>query len=198
MTALQPMNGPAVARVAQQPKDQICLSGWMKKLAFGMSAIGCTAAEQRAAIQPLLEQVQLLVSPERHPNSLSGGQLQRLMIASHSPQNLEILCLDEPLAHLDLHGTQTLLELLTQLSNWESLSLWWSIAFALCRLRDLVFAMSEGRLKPIDPNELPPKEGHELIVSHPPHGPSGDRSDNHMSWAYPKGCSSSSASAHAV
>ena len=136
MTALQPHErAKAVARVAQQPKDQILSQRVDEELAFGMSAIGCTAAEQRAAIQPLLERVQLLVSPERHPNSLSGGQLQRLMIASALATKSEILCLDEPLAHLDLHGTQTLLELLTQLSRCGSHCHYGGASpFALCRL----------------------------------------------------------------
>ena len=178
----------AVARVAQQPKDQILAQRVDEELAFGMSAIGYSSSQQKAAIQPLLDQVQLLIAPERHPNTLSGGQLQRLMIASALATKSEILCLDEPLAHLDRNGTQKLLGVLTQLAEMGVIVIMVEHRLALCaQWADQVYTMSGGQLNTLPPSELPSQKSQAVIVSHLP--VTRDEviwSHEKMTWAYPK------------
>ncbi|AJI79968.1 ABC transporter ATP-binding protein [Corynebacterium singulare] len=48
---------------------------------------------------------------------LSGGQIQRVMVARAMAQQASIMLLDEPTNHLDLHHQYTLMELLRHLSR---------------------------------------------------------------------------------
>ena len=51
--------------------------------------------------------------------TLSGGEYQRMNIAALLTQNPELMLLDEPANHLDLHHQITMLELLTQKARQE-------------------------------------------------------------------------------
>ena len=48
---------------------------------------------------------------------MSDDQLQKVMIARALSQNTEIIALDEPTAHLDIHNKIEILTLLKKLSN---------------------------------------------------------------------------------
>lgn len=50
-------------------------------------------------------------------SELSDGQMQRVLIARALSQDTEIIVLDEPTAHLDMHQTITIFELLKQLTK---------------------------------------------------------------------------------
>lgn len=54
---------------------------------------------------------------ERHLGSLSGGQLQRVWIAMVLAQETEIVCLDEPVNHLDMSHQLDCLDLVRQLNS---------------------------------------------------------------------------------
>ena len=54
---------------------------------------------------------------ERHLGSLSGGQLQRAWIAMVLAQETEIVCLDEPVNHLDMSHQLDCLDLVRQLNS---------------------------------------------------------------------------------
>ncbi|QQR37096.1 ABC transporter ATP-binding protein [Devosia oryziradicis] len=53
----------------------------------------------------------------RHLGSLSGGQLQRVWIAMVLAQETEIVCLDEPVNHLDMSHQLDCLDLVRQLNS---------------------------------------------------------------------------------
>ncbi len=53
----------------------------------------------------------------RHLGSLSGGQLQRVWIAMVLAQETEIVCLDEPVNHLDMSHQLGCLDLVRQLNS---------------------------------------------------------------------------------
>lgn len=54
---------------------------------------------------------------ERHLGSLSGGQLQRVWIAMVLAQETEVVCLDEPVNHLDMSHQLDCLDLVRQLNS---------------------------------------------------------------------------------
>jgi len=75
-----------------------------------------TAADT-AVIQSVLSRTQLLTLQDRPLSTLSGGERQRARIAMALCQQPEILVLDEPTTHLDIHCQIELLELVKELNQ---------------------------------------------------------------------------------
>jgi zinc transport system ATP-binding protein len=64
-----------------------------------------------------MDQAQVLGLRDRRLATLSGGQLQRVMIARALACEPEILILDEPTANIDLRAEQDIFDLLDQLES---------------------------------------------------------------------------------
>jgi iron complex transport system ATP-binding protein len=80
--------------------------------------LGYFAAEgrgDRAAVARALERLDLLPFAERGLGTLSGGELQRAVLARALAQEASILLLDEPTTSLDLGRQQQVLELVDSL-----------------------------------------------------------------------------------
>ena len=65
-----------------------------------------TKASNKDEIDRTLEKVDLLAYKERHPLSLSGGQMQRLAVVVSDICGKELLVFDEPTSGLDLKSME--------------------------------------------------------------------------------------------
>lgn len=74
-------------------------------------------AEDRRAVERRLEEFGLAAVADRPIEGLSGGQLQRALIARALVSEPEVLFLDEPLASIDAESREVLLETLRQLGQ---------------------------------------------------------------------------------
>lgn len=93
-----------------------------------------------------LNQVEILY--DAYPHQLSGGQLQRMMVAMAIIQNPELIIADEPTSNLDEQGKSDLIDLIKNLQK--------STGFALvyithnekeaCKISDHIFALEDGKL----------------------------------------------------
>jgi zinc transport system ATP-binding protein len=72
--------------------------------------------EDRAAAQSTIERLGLAAVSRSHVSEVSGGQLQRALIARALVADPEILFLDEPTASIDAESRETLRDLLQQLN----------------------------------------------------------------------------------
>lgn len=75
------------------------------------------SAEDRTVAQELLVKVQLADAANQHIGKLSGGQLQRVLIARALAGEPKLLLLDEPTASLDSRVGQNFYDLLKELSR---------------------------------------------------------------------------------
>ncbi|MFP3940791.1 MAG: metal ABC transporter ATP-binding protein [Thermoanaerobaculia bacterium] len=75
------------------------------------------ARQDRAAVERMLAELGLAGVARESVDHLSGGQLQRALIARALVSEPEVLFLDEPLASIDAESRETLLETLRRLAR---------------------------------------------------------------------------------
>jgi len=101
-----------VGLVQQDPDAQICTLGVWQEVAFGPENLGLPAGEVRARVERALEATGIGALRDRKTTTLSGGEKQRLAIASILAMEPSILLFDEPTSNLDPRGVADLLALL--------------------------------------------------------------------------------------
>lgn len=107
VTALPPERRP-VNTVFQNYALFPHLTVW-ENIAFGLRIAGKKKADIQAAVERMLEMIQLSDHARKRPAQLSGGQRQRVAIARALVNEPKVLLLDEPLAALDLKLRQHML-----------------------------------------------------------------------------------------
>jgi energy-coupling factor transporter ATP-binding protein EcfA2 len=87
-----------------------------EEVAFGLENLGISRVEMDERIDQALHQVGISNLGERSPMTLSGGEQQRLAIASILAMQPKLIVLDEPTAQLDPAGTRQVLDVLASLT----------------------------------------------------------------------------------
>ena len=113
---------PKVGMVFQDFESQLFSTNVAHEVAFAMEQVGMDRAEMDRRIMPALEAVGLRGFEHRDPMSLSGGEKQRLAIASVLALRPSVIVLDEPTTDLDPEGRAEVFELIAKLRA-EGLSL---------------------------------------------------------------------------
>jgi len=79
--------------------------------------LGKLSAEDHKKITNAMQQVHISALSEKKNYELSDGQLQKVMIARALAQDTDIIILDEPTAHLDMHHKIKIFKLLQELTR---------------------------------------------------------------------------------
>jgi len=106
---------PKVGMVFQDFEAQLFSTNVAHEVAFAMEQVGMDRAEMDRRITPALEAVGLRGFEKRDPMSLSGGEKQRLAIASVLALRPSVIVLDEPTTDLDPEGRAEVFELIVKL-----------------------------------------------------------------------------------
>lgn len=106
----------------QNPESQFCTFTVEEELAFGMENLEIPREVMKERITEVLEYIGLSGYEERDLNNLSGGQKQKIAIASILVTEPEILLLDEPTANLDPESRRQIFDLILRLANEKNLT----------------------------------------------------------------------------
>jgi energy-coupling factor transport system ATP-binding protein len=108
---------PSVGMVFQDFEAQLFSTNIAHEVAFAMEQVGLAPGEIRARMGPALAAVGLAGFEDRDPTSLSGGEKQRLAIASVLAVQPLLIVLDEPTTDLDPEGRGEVFDLIRRLRD---------------------------------------------------------------------------------
>lgn len=138
-----------VAYVQQNPEDQFCALTVRDEIAFGLENRKVPPSEIEARIQTALAVVHGESLIDRDLATLSGGEKQKIAIASMLALSPDVLILDEPTSNLDPTATRHTFETLHALARMQGLTIL-IIEHKLQQIADLnprVIVMDQGRVK---------------------------------------------------
>ncbi|HEX5799986.1 MAG TPA: ATP-binding cassette domain-containing protein [Gaiellaceae bacterium] len=111
-----------VASVFQDPEDQIVMTVVANEIAFGLENLGVAPGEIWSRVELALEAVDAIHLWGRRTAELSGGELQRVSLASALALEPRLLLLDEPTSQLDPDAAALFLDAVERLGTTVVLS----------------------------------------------------------------------------
>lgn len=139
-----------VGFVFENPFDQLTGASMsvLEEAAFALENMGLPRQEILRRARAGLEQVGLWELAERHPRQLSGGQSQRLALASVLAAEPEIFILDEPTSQLDPLGVREVLGVVAGMHDRGYTIIMVSQDLDhLATFADRLLVLEEGRIK---------------------------------------------------
>jgi energy-coupling factor transporter ATP-binding protein EcfA2 len=141
-----------VGIVFSTPANQLSASKQTvrEELAFGLENLGVERDEMDAQIGAILDRLGIAHLVEREPFALSGGEQQRVAIASIVAMGTRVLVLDEPTAQLDPAGTAEVGDLLDELARDGTVILCVEHDPTILGRMDRVLLLDAGRMVGVD------------------------------------------------
>lgn len=109
--------------VFQNPENQLVAMNVEHEIAFGLENIGIPAKEISKRIQESVSMTEIEHILDKAPFELSGGEQQRVAIASILVLEPKILILDEPTALLDPYMAKKIINLLNEIKEEKNISI---------------------------------------------------------------------------
>ena len=152
-----------VALVQQDPESQICTLQVSDEVAFGPENYGIEVDEISKMVSSSLKSVDSEHLHNRPTFELSGGEKQRLIIASMIACRPNFLILDEPSSSLDPRGIIQLRHILKDLQRQDvGIIIIEHNLSAIQQVTDRVLTLTEGKLQPF---KTPEKQDSPKILS---------------------------------
>lgn len=137
-----------VGLVFQDPESQFFSMTVEDEVAFGPESLALPAVEIEERVTEALEMTGVESLRSRSPLELSGGEKQRVALASVLAMRPKVLVLDEPTASLDPAGKRSLLGAVDRLRRERGTAILWVTQDVdrLPSLADRVAVLHEGRI----------------------------------------------------
>ncbi|TDR71595.1 energy-coupling factor ABC transporter ATP-binding protein [Paludibacterium purpuratum] len=145
-----------VGLVFQNPFTQVSGSKMTvyEELAFGLENLGVPRAEMMPRIESAMALLGIERFGKRNPFDLSGGQMQRMAIASVIAMAPDIIVLDEPTSQLDPQGSEEVFQAIQALSRQGMTVIMVEHKMEkIARYSDRVMLLDHGRLVDFDTPE---------------------------------------------
>lgn len=160
--------GRFVGTVFQNPEEQLVSYRVEEEVRFPLENFGFKEREIEKRVERALREAGLWDKRNHKVDSLSGGEKQRLALASVLSYTPELVLLDEPTSHLDKEGRKSLLDYLSRIKGKVTLIVVEHRTRDLEELADRVLFMENGRFtesRPEDPvfSFTPKPKGEELL-----------------------------------
>lgn len=108
-----------VGLVFQNPENQIVSTTVESEIAFGLENLGTPHDEMHAIVDEMLAKFNLTAYRSHPPHLLSGGEMQRLALASVMAMSPQYIIFDEPTSLLDFPARQMVLSLIEEIHQQE-------------------------------------------------------------------------------
>lgn len=106
-----------VGMIFQNPENQLFMSDVESEIAFGMENLNFSKKTMIKRMEEILDSFGITHLRKKSIASLSGGEKQKVAIASIIAMNPEILILDEPTAELDPRSAEDVLNLVQKINR---------------------------------------------------------------------------------
>ena len=139
--------------VLDDPDAQIFTSSVRDEAAFGAENLLLPPQEIQERVRQALAAVGLAGFEDRLPSTLSGGEKQRLVIASALSMKSKILVLDEPLCRLDPQGQAEVLSALMDIRKNFGITIIMTSGSKIPEYADRVCVLSGGKITACEKSE---------------------------------------------
>ncbi len=152
--------------MSQEPQNQIVSVTVEEEVAFGIANMGLSPKEISRRVRETLAYVGLDGMEKRQTTALSGGQAQRLVLASVLAMDAPILILDQPAAELDLAGKEELYHHIRRLNREKGVTVIMVMdsGMSIPRYADRIIIMDQGTIVKNSPASQGAGEKDEIIV----------------------------------
>ena len=157
-----------VAVVFEDPETQITATSVENEIAFALENLCVPRDEILKRIAWALEAVRLEGTEKRPPHTLSGGEKQRLAIASALALCPDLLVLDEPTSQLDPVGTQEVFATVRELNRTLGLTVVMAshAAEEMAEFADRIAVLDRGEIVQVGPPDEVYADGVRLAQLH--------------------------------
>lgn len=120
-----------------------------EEIAFGLEELGVEREEMRKRVKEIMDWMELEEAAKRSPNQVSGGQQQKIALASLLVMEPEVLILDEPTSMLDPIGTKRVFDALYKMKKRKNIT---TILIShklekMARFADKCIVFHDGKIK---------------------------------------------------
>lgn len=144
----------SIGTLFQNPEDQIITTISEDDIAFGLENLCVKQSNMNAMILNALESVRMENHRYDDPSDMSGGQQQKIALASTIVTKPKLLIFDEPTSMLDYKSLQYVNSLFDDLQKRGFTIVHITHKFDECVYADRILLVNKGQIRDISSNEL--------------------------------------------